>query len=63
MVPKIKSFTHRAIHECNIHSLHGFLMAPNIICPFREPFIHTEMHFYCATLSNYELDKVDKNQH
>lgn len=61
---KQKSFTHRAIHEYNINSPHGFLMAPDIICPFKEPFVQIEMHFYCDTLSNYKLNiKVDKNQH
>ena len=35
-------------------------MASNIICPFKEPFVHIEMHFYCTTLSNYKLNVVNK---
>lgn len=35
-------------------------MARNIICPLKESFIHIEMHFYRTTLSNYELNMVDK---
>lgn len=62
-MPKLKSVTHRAIHEYNVNSQNRFLMASNIICPFKEPFVHTEMYFYCTALSNYELNMGDKNQY
>lgn len=62
---KEKFFINRALHEYNINSLHKLLMAPNIICPFKEPFVHIEMHLYCDTLNNYKLNikLIKKNPH
>lgn len=36
-------------------------MAPNIICPFKEAFVHIEIHFDCTTLSNYKLNMNNKH--